>query len=145
MSGMQRMSSSKSGRRCTGWLGNFTLSQLQKPFTLKCSRVPQSPATPRCPPPPFCPPLFPPSLPSPPPPTVAGILLFEIRCRLLAPCRDTMDSHPPGASMSCKCPAGIPWMYRDRAAIVPKTKPATTDRVIVSSTNVLPIKRLIKS
>lgn len=54
--GMQRMSSSKSARRCTGWLGNFTLSQLQKPFTLKCSRVPQSPATPRCPPPPPPPP-----------------------------------------------------------------------------------------
>lgn len=36
----------KSVKRCTGRLGNFTLFQLQKPFTLKCSRVPQSPTLP---------------------------------------------------------------------------------------------------
>lgn len=40
------LSSFKSVKRCTGRLGNFTLFQLQKPFTLKCSRVPQSPTLP---------------------------------------------------------------------------------------------------
>lgn len=32
----------------TRWLGNFTLSQLQKPFTLKCSHIPRSPISDRC-------------------------------------------------------------------------------------------------
>lgn len=131
---MRRMSSSKSARRCTGWLGNFTLSQLQKPFTLKCSRVPQSPTTPRCPPlplllPPSCPP-FPPPL-FPPCPTYSSSK-FAAAYSLHAVTRWT------ATLQGLRCPANVRleyrWMYRDRA--VPKTKPTdATGRVIVSNTN----------
>lgn len=82
-------SSFKSVKRCTGRLGNFTLSQLQKPFTLKCSRVPQSPTL--------------------PPSSAAAAALFPSppsRKFCLARC-DTTDWHPPGVSVSCKRPARV--------------------------------------
>lgn len=90
--GWSSSSSFKSVKRCTGRLGNFTLSQLQKPFTLKCSRVPQRPTLP----PSSAAATIP--FPSPPPPPSPKILPRPAR-------RDTTDWHPPGVSVSCKRPA----------------------------------------
>lgn len=116
-------SSFKSVKRCTGRLGNFTLFQLQKPFTVKCPRVPQSPALP---------PLSAtatspfPSLPLP------KILPRSTR-------RDTMDWHPPGVSVSCKRPAAglheSTNVYHDRKLSISKRDVSNPSRSLRTSSS----------